>query len=154
MITLTQRLDHAHRVTTSVTLPIDIRVKSRARVTLNDGREAGLMLPRGLLLRGGDMLATEDGSEIIEVIAAPESVSVVRCADPFLLARACYHLGNRHVPLQIMPGELRYHHNHVLDDMVRLLGLEVTFATLPFEPEAGAYASDAHSHSHSHAHSH
>lgn len=154
MITLTQRLDHAHRVTTSVTLPIDIRVKSRARVTLNDGREAGLMLPRGLLLRGGDMLATEDGSEIIEVIAAPESVSVVRCADPFLLARACYHLGNRHVPLQIMPGELHYHHDHVLDDMVRLLGLEVTFATLPFEPEAGAYASDAHSHSHSHAHSH
>ncbi|WP_288821535.1 urease accessory protein UreE [uncultured Leclercia sp.] len=154
MITLTQRLDHAHRVTTSVTLPIDIRVKSRARVTLNDGREAGLMLPRGLLLRGGDMLATEDGSEIIEVIAAPESVSVVRCADPFLLARTCYHLGNRHVPLQIMPGELRYHHDHVLDDMVRLLGLEVTFATLPFEPEAGAYASDAHSHSHSHAHSH
>ena len=154
MITLTQRLDHAHRVTTSVTLPIDIRVKSRARVTLNEGREAGLMLPRGLLLRGGDMLATEDGSEIIEVIAAPESVSVVRCADPFLLARACYHLGNRHVPLQIMPGELRYHHDHVLDDMVRLLGLEVTFATLPFEPEAGAYASDAHSHSHSHAHSH
>lgn len=154
MITLTQRLDHAHRVTTSVTLPIDIRVKSRARVTLNDGREAGLMLPRGLLLRGGDMLATEDGSEIIEVIAAPESVSVVRCADTFLLARACYHLGNRHVPLQIMPGELRYHHDHVLDDMVRLLGLEVTFATLPFEPEAGAYASDAHSHSHSHAHSH
>ena len=154
MITLTQRLDHAHHVTTSVTLPIDVRVKSRARVTLNDGREAGLMLPRGLLLRGGDMLATEDGSEVIEVIAAAEPVSVVHCADPFLLARACYHLGNRHVPLQIMPGELRYHHDHVLDDMLRLFGLEVTFASLPFEPEAGAYASDAHSHSHSHAHSH
>ena len=154
MITLTQRLDHAHHVTTSVTLPIDVRVKSRARVTLNDGREAGLMLPRGLLLRGGDMLATEDGSEVIEVIAAAEPVSVVHCADPFLLARACYHLGNRHVPLQIMPGELRYHHDHVLDDMLRPFGLEVTFASLPFEPEAGAYASDAHSHSHSHAHSH
>jgi urease accessory protein len=154
MITLTQRLDHAHHVTTSVTLPIDVRVKRRARVTLNDGREAGLMLPRGLLLRGGDMLATEDGSEVIEVIAAAEPVSVVHCADPFLLTRACYHLGNRHVPLQIMPGELRYHHDHVLDDMLRLFGLEVTFASLPFEPEAGAYASDAHSHSHSHAHSH
>ena len=104
MIYLTQRLDHAHRVTASVTLPIDVRVKSRARVALNDGREAGLMLPRGLLLRGGDLLTTDDGSEVIEVIAAPESVSVVRCADPFLLARACYHLGNRHVPLQILPG--------------------------------------------------
>jgi urease accessory protein len=68
---------------------------------------------------------------------------VVRCADPFLLARACYHLGNRHVPLQIMPGELRYHHDHVLDDMLRQFGLEVTYASLPFEPEAGAYTSDA-----------
>ncbi|CAH3555253.1 MULTISPECIES: urease accessory protein UreE [Enterobacter] len=154
MIYLTQRLDHAHPITASVTLPIDVRVKSRARVALNDGREAGLMLPRGLLLRGGDLLTTDDGSEVIEVIAAPESVSVVRCADPFLLARACYHLGNRHVPLQIMPGELRYHHDHVLDDMLRQFGLEVTFANLPFEPEAGAYTSDAHSHSHSHTHSH
>lgn len=137
MIYLTQRLDHAHPTTASVTLPIDVRVKSRARVALNDGREAGLMLPRGLLLRGGDLLTTDDGSEVIEVIAAPESVSVVRCADPFLLARACYHLGNRHVPLQIMPGELRYHHDHVLDDMLRHFGLKVTFASLPFEPEAG-----------------
>lgn len=95
MIYLTQRLDHAHPITASVTLPIDVRVKSRARVALNDGREAGLMLPRGLLLRGGDLLCNKDGSEVIEVIAAPESVSVVRCDDPFLLARACYHLGNR-----------------------------------------------------------
>ena len=79
---------------------------------------------------------------------------MVRCDDPFLLARACYHLGNRHVPLQIMPGELRYHHDHVLDDMLRQFGLAVTFASLPFEPEAGAYTSEAHSHSHSHAHSH
>ena len=91
MIYLTQRTDHAHPITASVTLPIDVRVKSRARVALNDGREAGLMLPRGLLLRGGDLLCNEDGSEVIEVIAAPESVSVVRCDDPFLLARACYH---------------------------------------------------------------
>lgn len=152
MIYLTQRLDHTHRVTASVTLPIDIRVKSRARVTLNDGREAGLMLPRGLLLRSGDLLTTEDGSEVIEVIAAPESVSVVRCADPFLLAKACYHLGNRHVPLQILPDELRYHHDHVLDAMLRQLSLEVTFAQLPFEPEAGAYASESHGHHHGHAH--
>ena len=107
------------------------------------------------MLRGGDLLCNEDGSEAIEVgIAAPESVSVVRCDDPFLLARACYHSRNRHVPLQIMPGELRYHHDHVLDDMLRQFGLEVTYASLPFEPEAGAYASDAHSHSHAHAHSH
>lgn len=152
MIYLTQRLNHAHIVTASVTLPIDIRVKSRARVTLNDGREAGLMLPRGLLLRGGDLLTNDEGSEVIEVIAAPESVSVVHCADPFLLAKACYHLGNRHVPLQILPAELRYHHDHVLDDMLRQFNLEATFAQLPFEPEAGAYASESHGHHHGHAH--
>ena len=154
MITLTQRLDHPHPVTARVTLPIDVRVKSRARVVLDDGRDAGLILPRGLLLRGGDLLASDDGREVVEVVAAAEPLSVVRCDDPFLLARACYHLGNRHVPLQILPGELRYHHDHVLDEMLKLFDLEVTFASLPFEPEAGAYASEGHSHSHSHAHSH
>jgi len=154
MITLTQRLDHPHAVTARVTLPIDVRVKSRARVVLDDGRDAGLILPRGLLLRGGDLLASDDGREVVEVVAAAEPLSVVRCDDPFLLARACYHLGNRHVPLQILPGELRYHHDHVLDEMLQLFDLEVMFASLPFEPEAGAYASEGHSHSHSHAHSH
>ena len=154
MLYLTQRIDHAHRPTASVTLPIDVRVKSRAKVTLSDGREAGLMLPRGLLLRGGDILSSEDGQEFISVIAADEGVSVVRCDDAFQLAKACYHLGNRHVPLQIMPGELRYHHDHVLDDMLRLLGLKVSFAHLPFEPEAGAYTSEAQGHHHSHSHSH
>ncbi|MEG1211143.1 MAG: urease accessory protein UreE [Leclercia sp.] len=154
MIYLTQRLDHPHPITAQVILPIDIRVKSRARVELSDGRDAGLMLPRGLLLRGGDLLASDDGHEVVEVIAAAESLSVVHCADPFLLARACYHLGNRHVPLQIMAGELRYHHDHVLDEMLRLFDLQVTFASLPFEPEAGAYASEGHSHSHSHSHAH
>ena len=84
------------------------------------------------------------------MIAADEAVSVVRCADPFMLAKACYHLGNRHVPLQIMPGELRYHHDHVLDDMLRQFGLAVDFAHLPFEPEAGAYASESHGHHHHH----
>lgn len=89
---------------------------------------------------------------MVEIIAANEAVSVARCADPFLLAKACYHLGNRHVPLQILPDELRYHHDHVLDDMLRQLNLEVTFAHLPFEPEAGAYASESHGHHHGHAH--
>lgn len=154
MIYFTQRTTPAHPPTASVTLPIDIRVKSRAKVTLSDGREAGLMLPRGLLLRGGDLLTTDDGREVVEVIAAPEPLSIVRCADPFLLARACYHLGNRHVPLQIMPGELRYHHDHVLDDMLRQFSLDVSFAHAPFEPEAGAYASEGHGHSHGHSHAH
>jgi len=150
MLYLTQRIDTPGQVTATLTLPVDVRVKSRARVTLSDGREAGLMLPRGLLLRGGDVLSSEDGLEIVRIVAADESVSVVRCDDPFLLAKACYHLGNRHVPLQILPGELRYHHDHVLDDMLRQLTLEVTFAHLPFEPEAGAYSGETHAHAHAH----
>ncbi|SQI98324.1 Urease accessory protein UreE [Klebsiella oxytoca] len=98
MLYLTQRVETPAQATASVTLPIDVRVKSRIKVTLNDGRQAGLLLPRGLLLRGGDILSNENGSEFIEVIAADEAVSVVRCEDPFMLAKACYHLGNRHVP--------------------------------------------------------
>ncbi len=154
MLYLTQRVDAPAQATASVTLPIDVRVKSRIKVTLNDGRQAGLLLPRGLLLRGGDILSNENCSEFIKVIAADEAVSVVRCDDPFVLAKACYHLGNRHVPLQIMPGELRYHHDHVLDDMLRQFGLTVDFAHLPFEPEAGAYASESHGHHHHHDHGH
>ncbi|EKT3732790.1 urease accessory protein UreE, partial [Escherichia coli] len=148
MLYLTRRVEPPAQTTASVTLPVDMRVKSRIKVTLNDGRQAGLLLPRGLLLRDGDILSNENGDEFIKVIAADEAVSVVRCADPFMLAKACWHLGNRHVPLQIMPGELRYHHDHVLDDMLRQFGLDVDFAHLPFEPEAGAYASKSHAHNH------
>ncbi|EEC7186998.1 urease accessory protein UreE [Escherichia coli] len=154
MLYLTRRVETPAQTTASVTLPVDMRVKSRIKVTLNDGRQAGLLLPRGLLLRDGDILSNENGDEFIKVIAADEAVSVVRCADPFMLAKACWHLGNRHVPLQIMPGELRYHHDHVLDDMLRQFGLDVDFAHLPFEPEAGAYASKSHAHNNDQEHSH
>ncbi|EOL4170429.1 urease accessory protein UreE [Escherichia coli] len=154
MLYLTRRVETPAQTTASVTLPVDMRVKSRIKVTLNDGRQAGLLLPRGLLLRDGDILSNENGDEFIKVIAADEAVSVVRCADPFMLAKACWHLGNRHVPLQIMSGELRYHHDHVLDDMLRQFGLDVDFAHLPFEPEAGAYASKSHAHNHDQEHSH
>ncbi|EEZ6568402.1 urease accessory protein UreE [Escherichia coli] len=154
MLYLTRRVETPAQTTASVTLPVDMRVKSRIKVTLNDGRQAGLLLPRGLLLRDGDILSNENDDEFIKVIAADEAVSVVRCADPFMLAKACWHLGNRHVPLQIMPGELRYHHDHVLDDMLRQFGLDVDFAHLPFEPEAGAYASKSHAHNHDQEHSH
>lgn len=126
MIVLTQRLDHAHAVTASATLELDSRLKSRGPFRLDDGREAGLLLPRGHLLRGGDLLANDDASEVVRIIAAPETVSTVMTCDGLLLARVCYHLGNRHVPLQIAPGWARYQHDHVLDDMVRGLGAEVS----------------------------
>jgi len=152
MIVLTRRIGAADTVTGTLTLDVDSRIKSRLRVTLDDGREAGLMLERGHLLRGGELLADVAGSQVVRVLAAPERVSTVRCDDPHLLARAAYHLGNRHVPLQIEPGLLRYQHDHVLDDMLRGLGLAVDTEQAPFEPEAGAYQSAPHSHSHSHDH--
>ncbi|HEK1691296.1 TPA: urease accessory protein UreE [Pseudomonas putida] len=154
MIVLNRRIDASDTITGTVTLNVDSRIKSRLRVTLDDGREAGLMLERGHLLRGGELLADAAGSQVVRVLAAPEAVSTVRCSDPHLLARAAYHLGNRHVPLQIELGLLRYQHDHVLDDMLRGLGLTVEAEQAPFEPEAGAYQSAPHSHSHSHAHDH
>lgn len=135
-----------------LTLPHERRIISRQRVTLDDGSEAGLFLPRGSSLQHGDVLQGASG-ELIRVQAASETVSTLRCADPWLLARACYHLGNRHVPLQIMPGMIRYQHDHVLDDMLHGLGLQVVVEQAPFEPEAGAYGG-GHSHGHSHSHDH
>lgn len=156
MIVLTRRITEPGTLTETgtVTLDVDSRIKSRLRVTLDDGREAGLMLERGHLLRGGELFADADGSQLIRVLAAPETVSTVRCADPHLLARAAYHLGNRHVPLQIEPGLLRFQHDHVLDDMLRGLGLTVEAEQAPFEPEAGAYQSAPHGHSHAHGNDH
>jgi len=141
----TQRAGHHHANSDgsddhiiTLTLPLEQRVKARQRVTLDDGREAGLFLPRGDPLRDGDLLSNDVGEQI-RIIAAAEPVSIVSSDDPLLLARACYHLGNRHVALQITPGQLRYHPDHVLDDMLRGLGLQVEQQQVPFQPEAGAY---------------
>ena len=144
MLTISQRLTDKRIPNAQLVLPFELRQKSRLRTLLNTGEEAGLNLERGYILRGGDQLLAEDG-RVIEIVAAAESVSVVASSDPLQLARAAYHLGNRHVSVQIGTGWLRYLHDHVLDDMVRGLGLQVTQDSLPFEPEAGAYA--AHSHS-------
>jgi urease accessory protein len=148
MIRLTQKITGPAAADTSVTLPLHLRIKSRLRVTLDDGRDAGLFLERGTTLKNGELLAG-DGITV-RVRAADETLSIVRSDDPLLLARACYHLGNRHMSIQIMPGELRYPHDHVLDDMLRGLGLEVTIAQAPFEPEPGAYGGSANGHGHHH----
>lgn len=152
MLRIVERTDRGEPSVT-LTLPLERRIKARLRVTLDDGRDAGLFLDRGPILRGGDLLVAEDGS-VVKVVAAPEPVSVVRAADGLLLARACYHLGNRHTPLQIMAGEVRYQHDHVLDEMMRGLGLSPEFAELPFEPESGAYGEHGSDHAHGHGHSH
>ena len=114
-----------------------------AKVTLDDGREAGIFLERGSLLRNGDLISGPQGL-IVKVIAAKEPVSTVYCDDALLLAKAAYHLGNRHVPLQIEQNFLRYQHDHVLDEMLKQMGLEVIVEDAAFEPEAGAYQQHSH----------
>lgn len=130
----------------TLTLPFDQRRKSRFRATLDDGSEVAVQLPRGTVLRGGDVLRAADG-RLVSVRAADEAVSTVAADDARLLARAAYHLGNRHMPLEVGDGWLRYPHDHVLDDMVAALGLLVRVEQAPFEPEAGAYAG-GHGHHH------
>ncbi|OEF24298.1 urease accessory protein UreE [Vibrio rumoiensis] len=161
MIELTQIVSKASLTSESLTidgtlsLPIDSRIKSRLKVTLDDGRDAGLFLPRGNILRDGQVVKSECGL-LIEIKAAAETVSSVYCEDALLLNRVTYHLGNRHVPLQIAQGWVRYQHDHVLDDMVVGLGAKVTVEKASFEPEDGAYGgrSGGHHHHHDHDHAH
>jgi urease accessory protein len=156
MLTISQKLKDPRTADLKLILPFQSRSKSRLRTSV-EGEEAGLFLERGTVLRGGDLLLADDG-RVIEVVAAPETVSTVREAGGGNLARAAYHLGNRHVALQIGGHWLRYQHDHVLDDMVRGLGFTVEIEQAPFEPEAGAYGAGSHQHQHSilltHGHQH
>jgi urease accessory protein len=146
MLIFSQIIEGEHEVISSVTLTYDQRVKSRLKVELDNGEPAGLFLLRGSILNHGNKIAAETG-EIVIVKAANEKVSTVFVTDPLLMARACYHLGNRHVALQIDKGFIRYRHDHVLDEMVAGLGLGVICEKAPFEPEAGAYKNiSGHSH--------
>lgn len=142
---ITERLREPVDAQTTLTLPFEQRQKSRLRIRLDNGQDAGLFLPRGTVLRHGDRLRATSGL-VVEVRAAPEAVSTARADDALLLARAAYHLGNRHVVLQLGPGWLRYPHDHVLDNMARELGLTVNREQAPFEPEAGAYGGGHHRH--------
>lgn len=152
MLNITRKLSSSARpAELKLVLPFQLRNKSRLRTVLQNGEEVGLILDRGSVLRGGDLLLADDG-RVIEVVAEPETVSTVRAEDPWALCRASYHLGNRHVALQIGDGWVRYQHDHVLDEMVRALGLGVIVEQAPFEPEAGAYGSHSHSPLAPHAH--
>ena len=119
-------------------LPFELRQKSRLRAKLESGEEVAIMLPRGEILRGGDLLSASDG-RVIEVVARPERLLHVECVSPQALARAAYHLGNRHVPVQVGDGILRLAADHVLEQMLKGLGARLTAIDAPFEPEAGAY---------------
>lgn len=153
MLTLTRRV-HALgsvRIAGGLVLPFEQRCKSRFRALLEDGREVGVLLPRGTVLRGGDLLADESGMHV-RVTAATEPTSIAFSGDDLLLARAAYHLGNRHVPLEIGEGWVRYLHDHVLDAMLVGMGLHVRSEYAPFEPEAGAYEHHGAAHGLAHAH--
>lgn len=128
-------------------LGFDTRCKSRLRAKLASGEECGLFLERGTVLRGGDRLLANDG-RVVAVVAASESLMEAASDDPLLIARAAYHLGNRHVAVHLLPGRLRFVADHVLGEMVRGLGLPVSAVEAAFEPESGAYgAHGGHGHS-------
>jgi urease accessory protein len=153
MLRISQRLAEPRSPELRLVLPFDLRSRSRFRARLVSGEEVGVVMARGQVLRGGDLLLTDDG-RVVEVGAAAEWVSTVRAGDSRLLARVAYHLGNRHVALQIGGGWLRYSHDHVLDEMATGLGAQLTVEQAPFEPEAGAYAHGGHDHNHDHGHDH
>lgn len=134
----------------TLTLSFELRAKCRLRTRLDSGEEVGLFLPRGTILRGGDLLAGKDG-RVVAVRPAPERVIEARSADTLLIARAAYHLGNRHVAVEVRPGLLRLATDHVLAQMLVGLGLDVRETQAPFEPEAGAYGGHPAHHTHAHA---
>jgi urease accessory protein len=143
----------------TITLDWDTRQKSRFDTTDSAGRQLGVFLPRGTVVRGGDVLVAEDGS-LVRVVAAPQDVlRVTACTEhgsPFDLTRAAYHLGNRHVPIELQPDHLKIEPDHVLADMLRAMHMTVVAVSEPFEPESGAYGHShgGHGHDHDHAHSH
>jgi urease accessory protein len=162
MLTVSKLLPQGHGLAAallkrapSVELDWDVRQKSRFSVNDSSGRELGVFLPRGTLVRGGDVMVAEDGS-LLRVIAAPQAVLVITaCGEhgsPFDLTRAAYHLGNRHVQLELKPDHLKIEPDHVLADMLRAMHLTVVEAIEAFEPEGGAYAQVGHGNTHEHVH--
>ena len=154
----------------SLELPFEQRQKSRLHAKLASGEEVALMLPRGEILRGGDLVTASDG-RIIEVVAEVEKLAHVECADAQALARCAYHLGNRHVPVEVAAGYLRIAADRVLEEMLKGLGAKVSHIDAAFEPEAGAYGGghqhgemghggkihefgEPHDHGHGHDHHH
>jgi urease accessory protein len=142
----------------TVELDWDVRQKSRFDATDSQGRALGVFLPRGTAVRGGDVLVAEDGSMIRVVAAAQPVLLITPCAEhgsPFDLVRAAYHLGNRHVQIELQPDHLKIEPDHVLAEMLRAMHLTVQQAEVAFEPEGGAYGAghgSGHGHGHSHEH--
>lgn len=147
----------------TVVLDFDDRHRRRMAMTGTRGLEFLLDLESAVALRGGDALVLDDG-RLVEVVAAPEPLAEIRGADPQHLVRLAWHLGNRHLPTQIMPKGLRIRRDHVIEAMLTGLGARVIEIEAPFDPEGGAYAGGGHSHAteseahrhtgHDHSHGH
>jgi urease accessory protein len=137
----------------TLTLPFEERRKSRLLTRLDDGREAAVVLPRGTVLADGVCLLDDQANVVVTIKAATENLSVAYAQDRHQMLRAAYHLGNRHIPVQIGHDWLAYQHDHVLDDLARSLGLVVKVEERPFEPEAGGYG-QSHGHPHGADHPH
>jgi urease accessory protein len=164
MLTVNKVIPHGHGLApallkraSTVELDWDTRQKSRFDAEDSQGRALGVFLPRGSVVRGGDVLVAEDGS-LVKVTAKPQAVLVVRSAEAgaaLPLLRAAYHLANRHVPLELHGDRLQLEPDHVLAEMLRKMRLNVTEGLAPFEPESGAYAAHSgHGHAHEHEHEH
>ena len=162
MIHFSKLIRHGHGLApvllkraTAITLDWDVRQKSRFESTDSAGRQVGVFLQRGQVVRGGDVLVGEDGS-LLKVLAAPQAVlRITHCTahgTPFDLTRAAYHLGNRHVPIELQPDHLKIEPDHVLADMLRSMHLIVNEVSESFEPENGAYGEHGGGHHHGHGH--
>ena len=146
MLEITARFetkDETALVHAELELPFDLRQKSRMRACLSTNEAVSVNLARGEILRGGDLLVTSDG-RVVKVVASPEALLHVECDTPHALARAAYHLGNRHVPTELGQGYLRIAADHVLERMLDGLGARVRRIVAPFEPEGGAYGGHSH----------
>lgn len=141
----------------TITLDWDTRQKSRFDATDSSGRKLGIFLPRGTVVRGGDVLVAEDGT-LVRAEAAPQDVlRITACTahgSPFDLTRAAYHLGNRHVPIELKPDHLKIEPDHVLADMLRAMHLTVVAVSEAFEPESGAYGDHGGHGGHAHGRGH
>lgn len=146
MLVIEQFANPGAKATDRLLLDFDARCKSRQRTRLASGEPCGLFLERGTVLRGGDKLLGGDG-RVVEVVAAPEQLMEAVSGEMLLIAKAAYHLGNRHVAVHLLPGRLRFVADHVLGEMLRGLGLKVAEIDAPFEPESGAYGAHPHGHS-------
>jgi urease accessory protein len=143
MLTIQKRCPAGETFDAELVLPFEMRQKSRLRTQTTLGEAVGLFMARGEILRDGDFLEADDG-RVVRVRAKPEKVLQIGCPDRLQLTRVAYHLGNRHVPLQVGDGWLRIANDYVLRRMVEGLGASAVELELPFEPEAGAYGGGHH----------